>query len=112
MNDSQHPPQKPAEEVWACYSEDESGTSDYFILGSRAGLQRLKEHIEIAIGKGESLIQDEPGMDFSGIRRQEKLKQDDAKLGWGEKAVMVGCLGFIITALVLAVIGLVSLFKD
>ena len=50
-------------------------------------------------------------MDFAGIRRQDQPKQEDVKLGWREKAVMGGCMGLIITTLVLAVIGLVSLFK-
>jgi hypothetical protein len=97
------------EEVWARFCEGENGAMDYFIIGSRAGLVRLKEHIESAIEKGESVIVDEPGIAFAGIRVEEDAGPE-GEMGWKEKAVSAGCLGLLIAILLLAVWGFASLF--
>lgn len=98
--------------VWASYGHATGAETEDFLVGSRAGLLRLKEHIEIAIESGESLMADDMGLDFRGVRRLDIEKDDPPSDGWGSSLLGWGCLVLLIATLVLAVIGLMSLLGD
>ena len=97
--------------VWASYGHGTDGEMEDFLVGSRAGLLRLKEHIEIAIDSGESLMADDVGLQFNGIRRLD-LEKDPPQEGLGSALLGWGCLALAIAVLILAVIGLKSLMAN
>ena len=99
-------------DIWACYEEGEDGAHDMFITGSRGGLLRLKEHIEKAIESGESLMHEESGIDFAGVRRVDQREVLPATSSWRERALPLGCFGILIAILVFALLGVISVFRD
>ena len=94
--------------VWASYGHGSDGETEDFLVGSRAGLLRLKEHIEIAIESGESLIADDMGLQFNGVRRLD-IEKDPPPESWKSSLLGWGCLALLVATLALAVIGLKSL---
>ncbi len=94
--------------VWASYGHGADGEIEDFIVGSREGLLRLKEHIEIAIESGESLMTDDMGLQFNGVRRLDIVKEPPCE-GWESSLLGWGCLAIILATLTLAVIGVISL---
>lgn len=101
---------KTQQEVWLAHEEGPNAEEHYYIEGSRAGLEQLREHITTAIDTGESPMHDEARLDFAGIRRVDGPRDSivDSTLGWKENLIGAGCLGLIVAVLVLAVIGLIS----
>ncbi len=93
--------------VWASYGHGTNGEYEDFLVGSRAGLLRLKEHIEIAVESGESLTAADVGLQFNGVRRLD-IEKDPPSERWESSLFGWGCFGIVITILVLAGIGLKS----
>ena len=94
--------------VWASYGDGAEGETEDFLIGSRAGLLRLKEHIAIAIESGESLMSDGMGLEFNGVRCVDREK-DPRPEPWESSLLALGCFALVIATLVLAAIGLKSL---
>ncbi|MDB6074471.1 MAG: hypothetical protein JWO89_2111 [Verrucomicrobiaceae bacterium] len=96
--------------VWASYGDISDGEAEDFIVGSREGLQRLKEHIEIAIEQGESLTGEDEGIEFPGIRRLDRAKDSAPESSSTLPAWGCGCgIAIALSILVLAFLGLKSL---
>ena len=66
-------------------SVDEDG-----IVGDRAGLARLAEHIAEALENGSSEITD-PGIDFSGVRVLVEGQSEPRPTTWKDRLLGLGC---------------------
>jgi hypothetical protein len=95
--------------VWASYGCGSDGEIEDFLVGSRAGLLRLKEHIDIAIESGKSLISNDPGILFNGVQLLDVEKEDPPESRYSPLLDWGGCI-ILITILTLAALGLKSLF--
>ena len=78
-------------------------------MGSPAGLTALRDHIDKAIGTGESLIE-ESRIDFTGIRCKDAPRQFQDDTSQSELAG-AGCCALAIAVLALAIYGAVMLLR-
>src|SRR5687768_11568857 len=85
---------------WVRYSPGE-GEED-FIVGSPAGLQKLRDHIDKAIVEGESTIPDAQ-IGFNGVRC--RLSPEDEPVDSGSSLAAWGCLLLLGSILFLALYG-------
>ena len=91
--------------TWAEYGH--TVADEDFIVGSRAGLSSLRDHIEEAILHGESRIED-PRIGFNGIKCKEVPPYASTK-SWRASFFNYGCSALALVILALAVYGAVSL---
>lgn len=98
MSQSEPDPNTPAP-PWVRYG---TSSEHEVIIGSPAGLQKLRDHIGKAISDGESIIS-ETDMWFSGVRC--KASPEDEPTDGGSSLATWGCLLLVATVLFLALYG-------